>query len=132
MKNRGWSMVNIVDAYKLLKEIIVDIKSLSDKSLSNDIMSKLLDIQEAIIDLRDENDELKSQIKSLEETDKEPEFLKDTIWNCDGTGTYSRNGTKIKICMHCSIKERKPMPLADQLNVYVCPECKTRFRKRGF
>lgn len=125
-------MVNIIDAYKLLKEIIVDIKALGDKSLSNDIMSKLLDVQEALINVREENDSLRSQIRAMEEIDKEPDFLKDTTWNYDGTGTYNREGTKIKICMHCSLKERKPLPLADQMNVYVCPECKTKFIKRGF
>lgn len=120
--------MDINNIYELIKNIISDVKSLSDKQLATNLMGNLLELQEKLVDIKgeqakylDEIDNLKKKIKTLEKSNE----IEWTLY-CYGIA-IDEKGNQHRYCQHCFAKEGKLFEIPRGVGGNRCPECKTYF-----
>lgn len=112
-----------MSTYSNIKEILTDIVALAEKIKNNEIREKILELQNTFYGLNEENQNLKDQIKSLEDLKEKESRIERT--NGLIAEYIDENGKKIKICTVCWDKDKKIIQ-SEHLdnNNYFCKVCK--------
>ena len=117
----------IKDAYDIIKELVKSTKTMVDSVQASDFCAKLLEVQSMIMDAREENEELKENIRVLKqeiENLQQDNLPNDLRWSNGGVGVYEKDGTNYHICRHCHDKTKKVIHLAWRgNNAYYCKAC---------
>lgn len=116
--------MNLNGMYELIKTIISDLKNLSDKQLANSIMSSLLELQEKLIEMKNEEGKQLEEIDSLKNEVLSLKKAKDVKWTNNGYGIYvDESSEEHRYCQHCFEKSGKfyEVPFTDFGGR--CPEC---------
>lgn len=111
-----------MSTYGNIKEILTDIVALAEKIKNNEIQKKILELQNTFYGLNEENQNLKEQIKSLEDLKEKESRIERT--NGLIAEYMDENGKKIKICTACWDKDKKIIQVEHlDRNNYYCKNC---------
>lgn len=120
--------MNARDVYELTKEIVSDVKNLGDKKLAVEILEKLMDLQEKLIELNEQETCYKDEIKDLEKQIENLTSVKNIKWLQSGIGVViDDNGVEHHYCQHCYSKTGKLYEIPRMSEGGRCPECKNYF-----
>lgn len=108
--------MSIIDELKSIGEVLRKADKIPEFNI-------ILDIQQKLIDLQEENAELRSQAKALREKDK---FECNLIYEKNAFYLVKKDGTKEgPYCPKCWGDESKKLRMYNAGHVYYCPKCKT-------
>lgn len=116
------------DVYALIKEAL----NFAKKVKNQQMIEKLMDIQEAFFEVREENQNLKEQIKDLklqiENLEKCSEIEDDLIFSENGFCVKKNVSKRIPYCSHCWAEKHRLIPLSQQTSggwwKYTCATCR--------
>lgn len=112
--------------------IIKDILAIAKKIKNNEIVEKVIELQELLLDARENNDSLKQEIKELKEQIKlleQSKIIEEELEFSD-RGFFVKKGVikRVPYCSHCWYTKHKLIPLSQQTTggwwKYKCGECK--------
>lgn len=112
-----------------ISTVVKEILSIAKKVKNNEIVEKVIDLQELLLDAREENDNLKQEIKNLNdkiESLEQSNVLEDNlIFSSRGFCIKKNIENRIPYCSHCWHTNHKLIPLSQYRNwwEYKCGEC---------
>ena len=117
-------MGTVKDVFDIIKELFKEAKELNDKTVANEFCSKLLEIQETLLDVRFENQGLCNKIEELKK-DVLPNNIR---WSSGGIGMYKDSIGENYICRFCYEEYHKIYHAKARGDVeFECPKCKQRY-----
>lgn len=122
------------DVYEIIKDIGKFAKEASNTPFYDkviEIQAAFFDMKEEIYSLKEENSRLKKNIEDLENQKKE-DISNDIIFSKYGYFTRKSEGEnpKNKYCSNCYSVKKLIIPVADEIgSYYFCPNCKNKYRK---
>lgn len=119
-------MSAIKEVYDLVKELM----TIASKAKNQEVVNLAMNLQSAIFDLREQQEQDKQEIKALQ--DRIDSLLKANVleekveYSPKGFFTISGEEPKLPYCSHCWKTEKRLVPLAQFRNWcnYRCPSCK--------
>lgn len=124
---RSMPMSSFKDFYDILKDLI----SLAKKTKNQEVVLMALDLQEKFFELREDNDSLNEEIKTLKNKiqliEQASVLERDIEYSYKGFFTLKTDSLKIPYCSLCFKKDHRLIPLS-QRNAwfqYTCGNCKT-------
>ncbi len=112
-----------------ISNIVKEILSIAKKVKNNEIVEKVIDLQEQLLNAREDNDNLKQEIKDLREKLsllEQSKLLEDDLDFSD-RGFCVKKGVEKRIpyCSHCWYTKHQLIPLSQYRNwwEYKCGEC---------
>ena len=111
--------------------IVKDILPIAEKVKNNEIVEKVIDLQELLLTVREDNSNLKDEIKELKDKLKILEQSAEIQENLEFSerGFCIKKGftKRIPYCSHCWIEKHKLIPLSQQTTggwwKYTCGSC---------
>lgn len=120
----------IMSAIKEVYDLVKDLMAIASKAKNQEVVNLAMNLQSAIFDLREQQEQDKQEIKALQE--RIDSLLKANVleekveYSPKGFFTIAGEDPKLPYCSHCWKTEKKLVPLAQFRNWwnYRCPSCK--------
>lgn len=114
-----------------ISSIVKDILAIAKKVKNNEIVEKVIDLQELLLNAREDNSNLKDEIKELKDKlnllEQSTEIEENLEFSERGFCVKKNVEKRIPYCSHCWVEKHKLIPLSQQTHggwwQYSCGGC---------